>query len=163
MATNGNENGNGPAAPMHTEAPASATVKIVSPAGFDWMLTARDVTVAGLLDKIAQMEEYLLRHDWSASGGRQQASQVSGDGGRSFTAESLSVSVQEGQAYFKVKGGQFTKYGVNIWPEVMEKSGFNMEEINPMEPPNIAGMVAHYSEWDHEGKTRRKVTELVAA
>ena len=160
MATNGNENGNGPAAPMHTEAPASATVKIVSPAGFDWMLTARDTTVSGLMDKIAFLEDYLVERGWGAAIG-QQGGQASGS--KSFTAESLSVSVQEGQAYFKVKGGQFTKYGVNIWPEVMEQSGFNMEEINPMEPPNIAGMVAHYSEWDHEGKTRRKVTELAAA
>lgn len=45
----------------------------------------------------------------------------------SFDAETLEGSVMSGKAYWKVKGGQFTKFGVTVWPEVLANAGLSVE------------------------------------
>ena len=54
----------------HTEAPASATAKMTSPHGVEWLLTVRDDTVNGLVTKVGKFEEFLLDHDWQPAAGR---------------------------------------------------------------------------------------------
>jgi hypothetical protein len=39
-------------------------------------------------------------------------------------AEQLVGSVNEGKSYWKIKGGQFKKFGISIYPEVLVSAGF---------------------------------------
>ena len=52
------------------EAPASASAKMISPNGIEWLLTTRDFTVNGLLKKIEVMESHLLKDGWTPAGYR---------------------------------------------------------------------------------------------
>lgn len=79
----------------------------------------------------------------------------------SFAASEMICTVSEGKAYWKVKGGQFTKFGVTIWPEVLQAAGFDPDTLNPMKPVSLAGYTAHYVLND-EGKAQ-KVTALTKA
>jgi hypothetical protein len=69
-AVNGN-NGNGHEADhLLPEAPASASAKMTSPNGIEWLVTTRDFTVSGLMTKIKVLEEHLLKTGWTPASGR---------------------------------------------------------------------------------------------
>lgn len=59
----------------------------------------------------------------------------------SFPAQALSSSSNAGKSYFKVKGGRFTKFGVNIWPEVLAAAGLKAE-VGP--DKSLEGYTAFY-------------------
>lgn len=79
----------------------------------------------------------------------------------SFTADKLTVSMNDGKFYFKVMGGKFAQYGINVWDEVLKAAGLQFDPSNPATIPNIAGWRADYIEEQKDGKTRRKVTRLL--
>lgn len=79
-----------------------------------------------------------------------------------FTADKLTVDMHDGKFFFKVSGGKFTQYGINVWPEVLEGAGLKVDfSTTPPTVPNIAGWRATYSEEFKDGKTRRKIIKLV--
>lgn len=78
---------------------------------------------------------------------------------KSFIAEKLSVSTSEGKTFFKVKGGNFTQYGVPVWPEVLNPAGIVITD--PANPPSIQGWKAEYIEYEKNGKKQMKVTRLL--
>jgi hypothetical protein len=81
---------------------------------------------------------------------------------KSFTADRLSVEFKDGKFYYKVIGAPFTKYGVNVWGEVLEACGITVDHANPNNPPNIAGWKAEYIEKESNGKmVPAKVTRLL--
>lgn len=82
-----------------------------------------------------------------------------GSGALNFQAESMVGSVQDGQQYWKIKGGKFSKYGVTVWPEVLEAAGFDVDALNIGQRYTMQGYTAYYS-MNSEGKPH-KVTELV--
>ena len=59
-----------------------------------------------------------------------------------FMAESLVATVHEGKSYFKVRGGRFSKFGVTIWPEVLEAAG--LKNLDPMKAYDMHGYTAEY-------------------
>lgn len=59
----------------YTEAPASCTVKVISPAGFEYLLTMRSTRVADVLSQAATLESWLTSHNWTPAPTR-QASQT---------------------------------------------------------------------------------------
>lgn len=61
-----------------------------------------------------------------------------------FAAETMTATVDDGKVYWKVKGGQFQKFGVSIWPEALEAAGFAPDEMNPLKPVDLTGWTAHY-------------------
>lgn len=61
-----------------------------------------------------------------------------------FAAEQMTATLVDGKTYWKVKGGQFQKFGVSIWPEALEASGFNPDELDPTKPVDLVGYTAHY-------------------
>jgi len=68
MATQVNTNSNGSPAPaVFSEAPASATVKVISPSGFEFLLTTRAGRMADLLSQAATLESWLVEHQWQAA------------------------------------------------------------------------------------------------
>jgi hypothetical protein len=62
-----------------------------------------------------------------------------------FLADQLVADVLDGRAYWKVKGGQYRKHGIRVWPEVLEAFGVNLAELNPTEPFSLPpGTVATF-------------------
>ena len=72
--------------------------------------------------------------------------QPSGD--KTFVVETLSVETKGDKNYVKAKGGNFSKFGVNCWPEVlaMEPLEWNADELESAEIPAPAGLTAIYIE-----------------
>jgi len=62
-----------------------------------------------------------------------------------FAAEQMIATVADGNVYWKVKGGQYQKFGVSIWPEALEAAGFDPENLNPMKPIDLTGKTAHFT------------------
>lgn len=61
-----------------------------------------------------------------------------------FTASKLvcSYDSEKEKTYYKIKGGDYMKHGVDIWPEILEDAGINPEEINIKKPPSVSHFVA---------------------
>lgn len=74
-----------------------------------------------------------------------------------FPAADLVGTVDGGKQYWKVKGGRFTQYGVTVWPEVLEASGFDDLEPGGIYP--LTGYTAHYTTKE-DGKPE-KIVALV--
>lgn len=77
-----------------------------------------------------------------------------------FEAGALVKTINEGKEYWKVSGkaGQFPKYPVAIWPEVIERDLCPMEELTADSYP-LEGYVAYYEK--NEKGNPRKVVQLV--
>ena len=68
----------------------------------------------------------------------------------------LLVGIDEnGQPTYKAKGGQYAKFGVRIWPEVLPELGINPDELKPGPNPVNLHLVALMGE-----KGPRKVIGL---
>lgn len=78
---------------------------------------------------------------------------------QSFTAESLSATMDKGKTYWKVQGGMFSKFGVTVWPEVLAGAGFETEQMNPAKVYDLTGYTAVYV-LNEEGKAQ-KVIQLI--
>lgn len=74
-----------------------------------------------------------------------------------FPADVLTVNASSGKRYFKIKGGRFAKFGVTVWPEVLQAAGIDPDEITKDTP--LTGYVAH-AEVAADGKPS-KVVKLV--
>lgn len=63
--------------------------------------------------------------------------------GESFEAKTLMVSTYNGKPSYKVAGGQFSKYGVTIWPEILNQVT-NCEALAITTPDNPAYDLSGY-------------------
>lgn len=59
-----------------------------------------------------------------------------------FTAEFMEATTRGGKEYWKVYGGPFVKYGVTIWPEIMEAAG--LIGLDASARINVSGWTAEY-------------------
>ena len=75
-----------------------------------------------------------------------------------FIVERLSVKLEDGKFFYKVMGGNFTQYGISVWPEVLQAAKL---PTGTVEMPSINGWTAEYAEQQKDGHTRRKVTRLL--
>lgn len=168
--------------PTLPEAGFSATVKIVNPTNqFEWLVTTRAESAKDGLPRLALIEEWASKHGYLSFDAYvdQRRAERDGNGNQparpannppvrqpnpvqqngqahSFQAESLEATVNKGKAYWKIKGGKFAKYGVTIWPEVLEETGFNLDELDPMQTYNLPGYTAHYTLKD-DGKPEKVI------
>jgi len=78
----------------------------------------------------------------------------------SFAVSEISATVADGKVYWRVKGGEFQKWGVIVYSEVLDAAGLT-ERMNPLKPFTEAGWVAHYT-LKENGKPK-KVTRLERA
>jgi hypothetical protein len=60
------------------------------------------------------------------------------------------------KVYWKVQGGQFSQYGVTVWPEVLEAAGLSGVLEHPPQEYDLAGYTAYYTLND-EGKPKKVV------
>lgn len=156
-----------------TEAPVSANVKLYGQNGADIMLTVRSgATIddaTGVIDVLAAAmrhakEQYGLEpaqptqpgQPATANGNGQPVSVTAPAGGEIIPAEEMTATINDGKTYWKVKGGPYRRWGVTIWPEVLEAAG--LTNLDPTKPVNLAGYIAHVAMKD-DGKPN-KVTRL---
>ena len=75
-----------------------------------------------------------------------------------FDASIILVGVDDaGQPTYKAKGGQYSKFGVRIWPEVLPELGIDPTKLNPGPNPVNLRLIALMGE-----KGPRKVIHLMA-
>ena len=99
----------------------------------------------------------------AATAAHPEGAGASHEGSLSFEAESLVGSTSEGKTYWKVRGGMFKKFGVTIWPEVLTKAGFDMEELNPATSYNLIGYTATYLLNAEKSTPEKEVPDKVVA
>ncbi len=132
------------------EAPASLSFEFVYK-GYKPTLTLRDFNGSQLLAKLDKAIAKLEEMGAVAPGAEETVI--------SFDAEQMVANVLEGKVYWKIRGAHYRKFGVTIWPEVLEESGFVAEEMDTHKIYDMAGWVAH-CELNDEGQPR-KVVKLV--
>lgn len=151
-----------------TEAPASWNIRYDNAFGAGEQITLRGERYADIAADADTARRWVLEHTRPVSGKAQEAQPAAPapagalpvaqaqSGGLSFAAKTLVGSVTEGKTYWKVKGGKFEKYGVTVWPEVLEAAG--LTNLNPMQAYDLNGWTAHYSIKD--GDKADKVVRL---
>lgn len=75
---------------------------------------------------------------------------------QSFTANKLTATVDKGNVYWKVTGGVFQKFGVNVWPEVLDEIG--LSDLDPLKQYDLAGWTAVYI--TNENGSPKKITQM---
>lgn len=72
--------------------------------------------------------------------------------GKMFEVESIKLAAGGDHPRWVVKGGNFKKFGVTCWPEMLEAAG--LEKLDPLKENKPKGKwVAHYNERENdEGK-----------
>lgn len=80
--------------------------------------------------------------------------------GPQFMVEKIvaTVDAEANKVYWRVKGAEFQKFGVIIYPEVLEAAGLKLDPLRPFTEP---GWIAVYSL--KENGTPKKVTRLYRA
>ena len=132
------------------EAPASLNFT-ASLHGFPVQITLRDQDEDNLIDRFARLVEILETEYGVKAPGK--------PGELAFDAEKLVPNVNDGTVYWKIKGGNFQKWGVTVWPEVLRKAGLNPDELDPINGLDLTGWTAVYIV-DPEKGHPKKVVEL---
>lgn len=150
------------------EALASLSARVVDPTTqIEWLVTVRDGGPARLCLLISAMPvineslagQGLIALDAYVDGRRAErqgekalpspavstsSNQLPSDA-LTFKAETLTKSTDGDKTYYKVKevkGGQFSRYGVTVWPEVLVAAGFDLDTLTG--ETSLAGYIAHY-------------------
>ena len=81
-----------------------------------------------------------------------------------LTTEKIETLKNKGRLSFKVKGGRYQKFGVTMWPEVLEAAGLKIADFPIGEEIDFRGYMAVYTNADanDEGKVYPdKIVKLV--
>lgn len=134
----------------------------ISPAGFWTEFETPDLANRHeLLENLPRFEDELLEAGYTPATGPapaagQPAAPATANGSASFMVDSITATVADGKAYWRVKGGEFQKWGVIVYDEVLKAAG--LDNLNPLTPYTEPGMIAYYSKKE-DGKPK-KVTRL---
>lgn len=144
------------------EAPTSATVKAVDPATqMEWLLTFRYHDEDKLIEAVRRVSGKLstlgvIGFDAYVDSRRAERAETKALPAQAqvqpkspapvdaltFKAETLEITIKGDKTYYKVKGGKFAKFGVTIWPEVLQAAGFDLDTLAGI--TNLTGYTAHY-------------------
>ena len=124
-----------------------AQIQVVSPNGFVTIFETPDLPDRHtLLEVLPRFEAELLEAGYDpietnrpTSAPAAQPTELAG-----FMVDSITATVSDGKAYWRVKGGEFQKWGVIVYDEVLERAGL-LATLNPLKPYSEPGMVAYYS------------------
>lgn len=135
---------------------------------FEWSVTIRDDNPDKLIQELRNVEQKLMKAGCipmdayvdQRKATREQSKQsnvtppIKASNGHpptttqqtdlSFDASLLVGSMANGKTYWKVQGGQFSQFGVTIWPEVLVEAGFFVDDLDPAQTYNLDGYIAHY-------------------
>ena len=87
-----------------------------------------------LTERLDQIESEIaaLRDGLAAAAGSPQAAPASAGQTVDFIATILLVGMDDnGQPTYKAKGGQYMKFGVRIWPEILPELGLDPASLKP--------------------------------
>jgi hypothetical protein len=87
-----------------------------------------------LTERLDQIESEItaLREGLAAAASQPQGAPVSAGQIVEFVATILLVGVDDnGQPTYKAKGGQYMKFGVRIWPEILPELGIDPASLKP--------------------------------
>lgn len=96
MATNTPPTPTTPTA-TYSEAPASATAKVISPNGYEWLVTMRSTRVSDLLTEAGQLEAWLGEHGWHPAPTGRASTASSNGNGQTSTDEAAPVCAIHGK------------------------------------------------------------------
>ena len=146
------------------EAPASLNFRGITKGGWDVQFTLRDTSESVLLTRFGDLvkvleEKYYVTPKGKGNGSTNEkvvpVSQATlppaepvrvpdeEQGTQVFDAELLVGSTSGDKVYWKVQGGQFSQFGVTIWPEILEAAGIG--DLDPTKTYNLTGYVAYYT------------------
>jgi len=131
------------------------TIRAISPDG--WPVDFQIAPDTKTAEAFAFLEKYGYR---PAAGAPAEFGPGPEHGGSPTTielpADSLVALVTDGKAYWKVKAGEYQKFGVSIWPEALEAAGFNVDDLNPLKPVDLRGWTAVCTLKD-DGKAKKVI------
>lgn len=126
----------------------------------------------GFYHRVENFIEYAVKNGWSVpskiqlpaqpQANTQSTNAVSApkatDEVETFNAQTLSATTADGKAYWKIKGGKYSKYGLTIWKEALEDAGFKFDELDPMKTYDVGAFTAHV--WKDESGKATKIFKL---
>jgi hypothetical protein len=166
----------------HGEAVLSATAKFQDENGADWLFTMRaGVTGKMAVDfakNLSAFSAWMVEHGYTPEGNgysrshsavapsaqslpstssaplpvQSDAQPLHPANSLSFAAETLTGSVNKGKIYWKIRGGPFSKFGVTVWPEVLQSAGIEPSTLDPMQEYKLNGYNAMYQTVIKDGK-----------
>ncbi len=144
------------------EAGISLSFKIINPKGIEIMATFREEVGEGhdkrCFERVSNFINNATSAGWTpvtthkpqptepkttvAPTSAPAAPTTQSQSGLTFTANVLTVEfTPKGEKAAKLKGGQWTKHGVRLWPEVAQALGYNLDNFGPgdhsIEPVNV--------------------------
>lgn len=136
-----------------------ATIKCLDPDGVAVNFETEEMKLAQLLPLIPQIKSELAKAGYELidSHPAQTTEPAPAPAALTFPVDQITATVSDGKAYWRVKGGEFQKWGVIVYPEVIEAAGIG--ELNPLKPFTEAGWIASYT-LKENGKPK-KVTRLM--
>lgn len=87
------------------------------------------------------------------------ASRAVGESYIEFPAQFIALEVKDGKAYYKIKGGNYTKHGVRVWEEVLVNAGIDVASM-PLTGMKLEGLNAVAMIYNGDTKNPKKVTAL---
>ena len=127
-----------------------ATIKVVSPAGFQITFETPDVADREkLLTTLTGFEDELMEAGYTPAVSQPAASPVTvtvaAPVANSFAARELVCELLDKKPYWKVMGAPpYHKFGMRVWPETLEAAGIDVEKINPLQGLDLTGYTAHW-------------------
>lgn len=141
-----------------------ATIKALSSDGFEITFETPDVTDREkLLATLADFKDQLLEDGYSPIPSAPTAAPVvvtapasvtMPAGLQFFPVSRISAIVDDDKVFWRVKGGAFEKFGVTIYPEVLEAADL---KLDPYKSYTEAGMIAWYSLKEGTNKPKKVV------
>lgn len=120
-----------------------AIIKTIDPDGVAVNFETEEMKLSKLLPLLGQVKAELVKAGYELIDS-QPAQTVDSQPAStpSFVVSRITATVEDGKAYWRVKGGEFQKWGVIVYPEVLEAAGLG--ELDPLKVFEEDGMVAQY-------------------
>jgi hypothetical protein len=137
-----------------------AIIRTIDPTGVPVDFQTDEMKLAQLLAVLPQIKDALTDGGYEILDGQPvavQNLQSAPAPATSFAVSEISATVADGKVYWRVKGGEFQKWGVIVYSEVLDAAGLT-ERMNPLKPFAEGGWVATYT-LKENGKPK-KVTAL---
>lgn len=123
-----------------------AIIKTIDPDGVAVDFETKEMALEALLNLVPQIKKALVEAGYElVDTYPAQTVNVTpaASAAPTFAVDAITATVDNGKAYWRVKGGEFQKWGVIVYPEVLEAAG--LADLNPLKPFSEPGWVAHYS------------------
>ena len=125
---------------------SSAQFEMISPNNSQVTFTVENDSMSHIIKNLPQFENKLLEMGYTPAAPAPVATPQATDqtqGTFSVTAVEFGGKTAKGDELWKVKGGNFAKYGLPMYPEAVQAS--EIQTLNPADPPNLAGWTAYYA------------------